>query len=126
MSDLCAITGVDKVINYTDGVPVSTKGSKFIPTLQERYLARIKERLTTNQVERLLADREAKIAGNANLEEGQTPVAVLSEEEIKIRVSMYVTAMTKKPSRKDVITLIKFENADIIKLIEELRAELNS
>lgn len=126
MSDKCAITGVDKVINYTDGVAVSTRGSKFIPLLQERYLDRIKTRLTNSQIERLLADREAKLVGNDNLAEGQTPVEVMSEDEIRTRVSMYVTAMTRKPSRKDIITLIKFKNDDIIKLIEELRAEVNS
>lgn len=126
MSDKCAITGVDKVINYTDGVAISTRGSKFIPLLQDRYLDRIKTRLTNSQVERLLADREAKIVGNENLEEGQSPVEVLSEDEIRTRVSMYVTAMTRKPSRKDIITLIKFQNDDILKLIEELRTEVNS
>jgi hypothetical protein len=126
MSDKCAITGVDKVINYTDGVAISTKGSKFIPLLQERYLDRVKTRLTNTQIERLLADREAKLVGNENLAEGQTPVEVMSEDEIRTRVSMYVTAMTRKPSRKDIITLIKFKNDDIIKLIEELRAEVNS
>jgi hypothetical protein len=126
MSDTCAITGVDKVINYTDGVAVSTRGSKFIPLLQDRYLDRVKTRLTNSQIERLLADREAKIVGNENLAEDQTPVEVMSEDEIRTRVSMYVTAMTRKPSRKDIITLIKFKNDDIIKLIEELRAEVNS
>ena len=126
MSDTCAITGVDKVINYTDGVAVSTRGSKFIPLLQDRYLDRVKARLTNSQIERLLADREAKLVGNENLAEDQTPVEVMSEDEIRTRVSMYVTAMTRKPSRKDIITLIKFKNDDIIKLIEELRAEVNS
>jgi len=126
MSDTCAITGVDKVINYTDGVAVSTRGSKFIPLLQDRYLDRVKTRLTNSQIERLLADREAKLVGNENLAEDQTPVEVMSEDEIRTRVSMYVTAMTRKPSRKDIITLIKFKNDDIIKLIEELRAEVNS
>jgi hypothetical protein len=126
MSDKCAITGVDKVINYTDGVAISTRGSKFIPLLQERYLDRVKTRLTNTQIERLLADREAKLVGNENLAEGQNPVEVMSEDEIRTRVSMYVTAMTRKPSRKDIITLIKFKNDDIIKLIEELRAEVNS
>jgi hypothetical protein len=126
MKDVCAITGVDKVINYKNLVPISTRGSKLIPTLQERYLVKVRAKLKEKQIERLLADREAKIEGNKHLEEGQEPVEVLSEAAIRSRVELYVNTMTKKPSRNDIITLIKFQNEDIIELVTQIRAEVNS
>lgn len=126
MKDVCAITGVDKVINYKNLVPISTRGSKLIPTLQERYLVKVRAKLKEKQIERLLADREVKIEGNKHLEEGQEPVEVLSEAEIRDRVELYVNTMTKKPSRNDIITLIKFQNEDIIELVTQIRAEVNS
>jgi hypothetical protein len=126
MKDVCAITGVDKAINYKNLVPISTRGSKLIPTLQERYLVKVRAKLKEKQIERLLADREAKIEGNKHLEEGQEPVEVLSEAAIRSRVELYVNTMTTKPSRNDIITLIKFQNEDIIELVTQIRAEVNS
>jgi hypothetical protein len=126
MKDVCAITGVDKAINYKNLVPISTRGSKLIPTLQERYLVKVRAKLKEQQIERLLADREAKIEGNKHLEAGQEHVVILSEAEIIDRVELYVNSMTTKPSRNDIITLIKFQNEDIIELVTQIRAEVNS
>lgn len=127
MSDLCAITGVDKIINFKDtDVGISTRGSKLIPTLQERYFAVVREKVKSDLVRRQTESRDAVRVGNENLAEGQQAVALASDEEINSKAEMYAKVMTKKPSRKDIITLIKFKNDDIIRLVEELRAEVNS
>lgn len=127
MSDLCAITGVDKIINFKDtDVGISTRGNKLISTLQDRYFSIVREKVKSDLVKRQTESRDAARVGNENLAEGQQAVALASDEEINSRAEMYAKVMTKRPSRKDIITLIKFKNDDIIKLIEELRAEVNS
>lgn len=138
MSDVCAITGVDKVINFKDvGVGVSTRGSKLIPTLQERYHALIQEKVRSDLVKRQVEARDKARAAMGSgdntgmLEDNGTTVSkelkvLQSDDEINAKAEMYSKVMTKKPSRKDIITLIKFNNADIMDLISNLRKEVNS
>lgn len=124
MSDVCAITGVDKVINFKDtDVGVSTRGSKLIPTLQERYHSLIQEKVRSDLVKRQL---EARDKARAAAEEAGNQATLQSDDEINAKAEMYSKVMTKKPSRKDIITLIKFNNADIMNLISDLRKEVNS
>lgn len=124
MSDLCAITGVDKVVNFKDvGVGISTRGSKLIPTLQERYHSLIQEKVRSDLVKRQV---EARDKARSSAEDGGNQVTLQSDDEINAKAEMYAKIMTKKPSRKDIITLIKFNNADIMDLISELRKEVNS